>query len=55
MSATILLKTYKVSATIHKGELISYIVNNKELIHDKEAPGWNASDIEMFPVLVPQN
>ncbi|WBX73683.1 aldose 1-epimerase [Tenacibaculum pacificus] len=53
MSATILLKNCYSSATICKGELISFIVNNEELMHSKEADGWNASDIEMFPIIGP--
>ncbi len=53
MSDTILLKNIHSSATISKGELISFIVNNEEIMHSKEAPGWNASDIEMFPIIGP--
>jgi galactose mutarotase-like enzyme len=53
MSANILLKNIHSSATVSKGELTSFIVNNEELMHSKDAPGWNASDIEMFPVIGP--
>ncbi|WP_233899967.1 aldose epimerase family protein [Tenacibaculum piscium] len=53
MSASILLKNSHSLATIYKGELISFIINNEELIHSKNSPGWNASDIEMFPIIGP--
>jgi len=53
MSATILLKTIHSSVTINKGEVISFISNNEEIMHSKNAPGWNASDIEMFPIIGP--
>lgn len=53
MSATIILKNKHSSATVDNGELISFIINSEELIHSKEAPGWNASDIEMFPIIGP--
>ncbi len=38
---------------IDKGELISFINNNEELIHQKGSPGWKKSDIEMFPIIGP--
>ena len=41
------------SATIDKGELINYIKNNEELIHQKNEPGWGSSDTEMFPIIGP--
>ena len=53
MSINILLKTKHSSAIIDNGELVSFIINNEELIHSKDAPGWNSSDIEMFPVIGP--
>ncbi len=53
MNTTILLKNSQSSATICKGELISFIINDEELIHSKDSPGWNASDIEMFPIIGP--
>ena len=43
----------KSKVTIDKGELISYIRNTEELIHQKGAPGWRNSDTEMFPVIGP--
>ncbi|RXP47052.1 aldose 1-epimerase [Lutibacter sp. HS1-25] len=39
--------------TIEKGELVSYLVNNEELIHQKGNPGWRNSDTEMFPIIGP--
>lgn len=41
------------SITFEKGELVSYIKNNEEVIHQKGTPGWRNSDTEMFPVIGP--
>ena len=41
------------SVKIEKGELVSYIVTNEELIHQKGTPGWRNSDTEMFPIIGP--
>lgn len=38
---------------IESGELISYRLNNEELIHQKGQPGWRYSDTEMFPIIGP--
>lgn len=38
---------------IDKGELVSFLKNKKELIHQKGQPGWRNSDTEMFPVIGP--
>ncbi|NOQ92552.1 MAG: aldose 1-epimerase, partial [Flavobacteriaceae bacterium] len=38
---------------IDEGELVSYIKDGEELIHQKGSPGWNKSDIEMFPIIGP--
>lgn len=38
---------------IDKGELISFINSNKEIIHQKNSVGWNRSEIEMFPIIGP--
>ncbi len=38
---------------IEKGELISFLKNKEELIHQKGQPGWRNSDTEMFPVIGP--
>lgn len=39
--------------TLEKGELISYLKNNEELIHQKGNPGWRNADTEMFPIIGP--
>ncbi len=39
--------------SLEEGELISYIKNGDELIHQKGDPGWRNSDTEMFPVIGP--
>lgn len=39
--------------TIDAGELISFLVNEVEVIHQKGDPGWGSSDTEMFPVIGP--
>ena len=39
--------------SVEEGELISYIKNGEELIHQKGDPGWRNSDTEMFPVIGP--
>ena len=36
-----------------KGELVSYVKNKEELIHQKGNPGWRNSDTEMFPIIGP--
>ncbi|MFD1292702.1 aldose 1-epimerase [Lutibacter holmesii] len=41
------------SVTLEKGELVSYLKNNEELIHQKGNPGWRNSDTEMFPIIGP--
>lgn len=38
---------------IDNGELVSYIKNDEELIHQKGNPGWRNSDTEMFPIIGP--
>ena len=38
---------------IDQGELVSYLKNKEELIHQKGQPGWRNSDTEMFPVIGP--
>ena len=53
MSAIVILKNTQSLATINNGELVSFIVNSEEFMHSKEAPGWNASDTEMFPIIGP--
>jgi hypothetical protein len=55
MSQLTTLKTTngKSIVTIDKGELVSYVVNSEELIHQKGTPGWRNSDTEMFPIIGP--
>jgi len=38
---------------LDNAELISYIKNEEELIHQKGNLGWTKSDIEMFPIIGP--
>ena len=38
---------------IENGELISFLSDGKEYIHQKGNPGWRKSDDEMFPVIGP--
>lgn len=38
---------------IENGELVNYIINNEEVIHQKGMPGWRNSDTEMFPLIGP--
>lgn len=38
---------------IEAGELVSYMVDGHEYIHQKGSPGWRNSDTEMFPIIGP--
>lgn len=38
---------------IDAGELVGYLVNGHEVIHQKGSPGWRNSDTEMFPIIGP--
>ena len=38
---------------IDQGELVSFLKDKEELIHQKGQPGWRNSDTEMFPVIGP--
>ena len=40
---------------IEAGELVSYLVDGHEVIHQKGSPGWRSSDAEMFPLIGPTN
>lgn len=53
MSSTVFLKNKDCKVSIEKGELISFLKNNKEYIHQKGSKGWRKSDDEMFPVIGP--
>jgi hypothetical protein len=41
------------NVAIEDGELVSYLINREEYIHQKGSPGWRNSDTEMFPVIGP--
>ncbi len=41
--------------TIEAGELVGYLVNGHEYIHQKGSPGWRSADAEMFPIIGPTN
>jgi hypothetical protein len=47
------LKNKKTEVSINEGELVSFIVDSKEYIHQKGNKGWRKSDDEMFPVIGP--
>lgn len=40
---------------IEGGELVSYVVNGQEFMHQKGNPGWRNTDTEMFPIIGPTN
>lgn len=52
---TLISDNKSANVKIDKGELVSYIINNEELIHQKGTPGWRNSDTEMFPIIGPSN
>lgn len=43
----------KSTVKITNGELVSYLKDDEELIHQKGNPGWRNSDTEMFPIIGP--
>lgn len=43
----------KSSASFLMGELISYIKEGEELMHNREDEGWAFTDTEMFPIIGP--
>ena len=53
MKSIIVLENNNSQVRIEKGELISFIFNNEEFIHQKGNKGWRKSDDEMFPVIGP--
>ncbi len=53
MNSNIFLKNNSCSIEIEDGELISFLKENKEYIHQKGNKGWRNSDDEMFPVIGP--
>nr|WP_299070492.1 aldose 1-epimerase [uncultured Allomuricauda sp.] len=51
----VLLKKDNFSVKIDQGELVSFMVDAHEYIHQKGSPGWRSSDTEMFPIIGPVN
>ncbi len=51
----IVLKSENSQVGIDAGELVSYVVNDHEFIHQKGSPGWGSADTEMFPIIGPVN
>ncbi len=49
------LKNEHATVGIDAGELVSFVVNGHEFIHQKGSPGWRSSDTEMFPIIGPVN
>lgn len=49
------LKNKKCIVGINAGELVSFVVDGHEFIHQKGSPGWGSSDTEMFPIIGPVN
>ncbi|MEM9141377.1 MAG: aldose 1-epimerase [Bacteroidota bacterium] len=39
--------------TIDQGELVGYVVEGHEYMHQKGSPGWRSTDTEMFPIIGP--
>ncbi len=37
--------------TLLNGQLSSYLFDQKEIMHQKGDPGWNNTEIEMFPII----
>lgn len=47
------LKKNNTTVKIEEGELVGYVVNGHEFIHQKGSPGWSSADTEMFPIIGP--
>nr|WP_299385850.1 aldose 1-epimerase [Allomuricauda sp.] len=43
------------AVVIDQGELVSFIHEGHEFIHQKGSPGWRNADTEMFPIIGPVN
>ncbi|WP_411031201.1 aldose 1-epimerase [Spongiimicrobium sp. 3-5] len=43
------------TVNIDAGELVGFLINDHQLIHQKGSPGWRSSDTEMFPIIGPTN
>ncbi len=50
---TVDLRLDKQHVRIDGGELIGYLIERTEYIHQKGSPGWRNSDTEMFPIIGP--
>ncbi|MEO1010926.1 MAG: aldose 1-epimerase [Bacteroidota bacterium] len=48
-----ILQLHNQKVTIDQGELVGYVVDGHEYIHQKGSPGWRSSDTEMFPIIGP--
>ena len=53
MNAFIYLENSKAKVAIENGELIHFVVDKVEYIHQKGNKGWRKSDDEMFPIIGP--
>lgn len=49
------LKSKSATVDIDAGELVSFLVDGHEFIHQKGSPGWRNADTEMFPIIGPVN
>lgn len=49
------LKNEDALVRIEQGELVGFVVNEHQFIHQKGSPGWGSSDTEMFPIIGPVN
>ncbi|MGC1514082.1 MAG: aldose 1-epimerase [Maribacter sp.] len=49
------LKSGNQSVRMDAGELVSYLVDGHEFMHQKGNPGWRNVDTEMFPIIGPTN
>ncbi len=53
MISKVFLKNTNSQVIIDSGELVSFLKENQEYIHQKGSKGWRNSDDEMFPVIGP--
>lgn len=49
----ITLKLAQQTVQLDQGELVSYVVEGYEYMHQKGSPGWRSTDTEMFPIIGP--
>src|SRR5690606_38635996 len=47
------LRSKNSTVGIEQGELVSFISDGHQFIHQKGSPGWGSSDTEMFPIIGP--